>query len=53
MVRRRSRGLHSAVLSCTGRPRQVSNNGTRAPPRLASLQEQADGPVAEEEPLGR
>lgn len=43
----------AAVLSRTGRPRQVSSNGTHAALHLASLQEQADGPVTDQEPLGR
>ena len=42
-----------AALSRTGRPRQVSDNGTQAAPRPASLQEQTGGPVADQEPLGR
>lgn len=42
-----------AVLSRTGCPRQVSDNGTHMAPCPASLQEQAGGPVADQEPLGR
>lgn len=45
----RSRGYMLAVLSCS--PGQVRDGSTHSTPHTASLQQQADSPVPDQEPF--